>query len=105
MELFTEENLVLAYAKLSGKWVIKFHFDFDSDIQEFNKAIPFVPLEKMWGELFENGFIICDSKEETYKYFDQIVGDDNCAKSNSYRGPARVYACIYGPEGMIDENT
>lgn len=46
-----------------------------------------------------------DDEPSALAAFGQIVGDDGPTKTNSYNGPARVYAYLAGPNGGITENT
>jgi hypothetical protein len=51
-------------------------------------------------------FVICDSVEEMYELYGQVVGDDGPTKSNLYNGPHRVYALtIYADGTLGTENT
>jgi hypothetical protein len=51
-------------------------------------------------------FILCNSEEECYSLYDQVVGDDGPTKSNKYDGPCRVYCLTINSNGeMENENT
>ena len=53
-----------------------------------------------------SGFLVFDSEEEMYRYYDQTVGDDGPTKSNPYDGPVRIYALTCGADGQTQsENT
>ena len=69
---------------------------------EMKKAAPFLELDDL---ACDKAVIFCDTEKEVYKLFEQVIGDDGPTELNSYNGPARIYALVIGPEGMMTENT
>ena len=50
--------------------------------------------------------LICDNDEELQTHFLLTVGDDGPTRTNTYNGPARVYALTCGADGELQtENT
>jgi len=103
MKLLSSNDLVSKYCALLHKYAIVFACDEGYDIPEIQKAIPFLTEEEIL--MYNEGIILCESKECAYKLFACIVGDDGPTELNNYNGPARVYACVYGPAGPESENT
>lgn len=88
----------------SKQWVIYVSWDDEFNVDEVQKAIPFLTIDDLllnYGE----GVIFCNSQEEAYRLFDQIIGDDGPTESNKYNGYVRIYASTIGPYGFETENT
>ena len=83
----------------------KYEFDVDRP-SELCKAAPYLDQQDDCSIIHnEQGFVLCDSKEEAYNIFNQTVGDDGPTELNSYNGDMRVYALVIGPNGYETENT
>ena len=95
--------------KGSGMWGMLLSYSGGDDFtsMEVRKAVPFLETENL-GELVFRGNLFClfDSKEACYTAYDQTVGDDGPIGTNTYNGPARVYAITCDPLGHLqNENT
>jgi hypothetical protein len=108
MEILDYHTAAAQLAKLLNKWIIAISLNDDFiPYEEYIKAAPYLASDEACQVVADgNGIIICDSEEECEKLFDLTVGDDGPTKSNSYNGPARVYALTISPNGeFVDENT
>jgi hypothetical protein len=100
------------FCKLTNKWCVYISCpDIEeewtkSEWNEVLKAAPCLSKDEDFQILIDNeGWIVCDTKEEAYSIFEQIVGDDGPTRVNSYDGNMGVYACIYNSQGVYMENT
>jgi len=105
--------------KASKKYGIYLGFEEEPFIpKEVQKACPFLNFEdnndvnytedQTDYQAYSDGhmFILCDSEEECYRLYEQVVGDDGPTKTNPYNGPCRVYALTINPNGEMEtENT
>lgn len=79
------------------------------NLGEICKAAPYLSADQAF-ELSSAGTgdacLFFDSEEECERAFWSTVGDDGPTKTNPYNGPARVFACTCGPDGVLrHENT
>jgi hypothetical protein len=76
---------------------------------DIRHAAPYLTAEQAF-ELSAAGtgeaYLFFDPEEECERAFWSTVGDDGPTKTNPYNGPARVFACTCGPDGVLrHENT
>jgi hypothetical protein len=74
--------------------------------EEMHKAVPLMSKEQahhLWME--GNLFLEFETEDSAREFFDSVVGDDGPTKTNSYNGPARVFALWGEPRGWLSENT
>jgi hypothetical protein len=112
MRVYDPMQTAQALAILFGQPVLYISFPQPSPVDDVTwddllKAAPYLDPVKHCQVLSDGyGFIICDTEEELYKLYDQTVGDDGPTKTNSYDGPARVYAMTIDADGELgNENT
>ena len=93
-------------AKSTNKWCLFISFWHD-DPDEIMKAAPYLNISEHIQILADrSGYILCDSEEEMERLFELTIGDDGPTKTNSYDGPAKVYALTCDPTGQpLNENT
>lgn len=75
------------------------------EADEVHKAVPYLPKdhELLFGDRL---LLIFDTEEERDKIYEMTVGDEGSTETNSYDGPAAVYAITIGRDGMFGtENT
>jgi hypothetical protein len=110
MKIYSDFSHVLAAMCVShNKWGIYMSNSFDGEISplELKKAAPFLPEDELVN-FWHQGFavVLLDSEGEMRECYEQIVGDDGPTSSNSYSGPARIYAMTCDPAGRsLTENT
>jgi len=111
MKKFTNTEALEALCKEEKKWCLYLSWYLEEDsfgnvtknpIIEIQKAVPFLDEEDI---SCDKNVILCDSEEEVYELFNQVVGDNGPTEFNLYDGPAKVYALVFGPDGMETENT
>jgi len=80
---------------------------YDGDLTDVIYAAPYLDLERDMQLLSDGqGILVFDSEEEMERYYKMTVGDDGPTESNSYDGPARVYAVTCSRVGeLLSENT
>ncbi len=105
MKIMTSSDLFEEYLKSTGTYGCLLSNNYDGKIQELQKAVPLLPYERVLDLYFKNIFVTFDAQEEAKAFFDTVAGVDGPTKTNPYKGPANVYACWGGPEGIISENT
>jgi hypothetical protein len=95
MIAYTNTEALELLCKELRKWCLYMNYkclldgiqDTTDPIQEINKAIPFLTEN----QICEGKHIIfCETEEEVFKRFEQVVGDDGPTELNHYKGPARV---------------
>jgi hypothetical protein len=77
------------------------------ELPEIENAAPYLK-EHLPMLLVSGGeaYLFFDSEEDMNLCYHQTIGDDGPTETNSYDGPARVYALTCGPNGkLINENT
>ena len=96
-----------ALCKATKKWGLYVSRQGDIEIEEDEKAVPYLSLDAHAQILLDGcGIILCDTEEEMETLYNQTVGDDGPTEANSYDGPARWYALTCDPNGqLINENT
>ena len=105
MKFANYSDLLCALCRAHRKWGIYISFDCDQEMAEVLKAAPYLAELDVGSriDLFVCGFgyFLLDSEEECYKHYNQTVGDDGPTKTNSYNGPAKVYALTCSPNGIL----
>lgn len=101
MKVFSEHEFVAVYCKAAHKWAIWFGLPHDVPPLEARRAAPWLPP----GTLPGSGVAVFDTQQAAEEAFWATVGDDGPTKTNPYSGPAKVYACLVGPDGLMSENT
>jgi hypothetical protein len=116
IKFLTNTKLLEAYCKASGKYgvFISFIWNETDNLNEIYKAAPYLNTENS-NDFLHNisqilcdnqGFIICDTREEMERYYNLTVGDDGPTTLNDYNGPCKIYALTCSPEnGLENENT
>lgn len=118
-----------ALCKATGKYGMLINFDSagPEDFQgswwdELFKAAPYLkewfdgswgqgsiePLYKDGGQVLSDGFamMLMDTEEEMWQMYYLTVGDDGPTETNSYSGPAKIYALTINSNGQLGtENT
>ncbi len=107
MEMLTTFEVFQVLCKSTKQWGLYISSSNDESWAEINKAAPYLDAINDASFFLEGcRVILCDSKEEALELFWQTVGDDGPTLENPYNGPARVYACVCGPDGKFThENT
>lgn len=114
MKTLTKFDLLENYTKSSGKYVVMLSCSNTDDdfvntcpLAQLRKAVPMITDSGDIVNLFTGGtlFFEFDYNDAATDFFDTVVGDDGPTRLNSYNGPARVFACLSGPNGLITENT
>lgn len=114
MEIYSDFDLLEKYTKSSGKYIVMLSCsNFEDDFigtDAFSQLKKAVPMITDYGELVklftgDTLFVEFDNSDAARDFFDTVVGDDGPTRLNSYNGPARVFACLSGPNGLITENT
>jgi hypothetical protein len=78
----------------------------DVGYDEVLKAAPYLTFEDSQALIDGEAVIVCDSVKEQERLYWQTVGDDGPTKTNTYDGPARVYALTIDKNGQtLNENT
>lgn len=96
---------VEALAKAEGTWLLYLSVSGpETPMHEVSKAAPFGADVVA---ALSTGFCILRFGGEgaARRAFDRVVGNDGPTKLNPYKGPARVFAYLVGPNGGITENT
>lgn len=108
MKTLTKFNLLENYTTVSGKYVVMLSCsNLDVCTDELKKAVPMITdygdiVNLLTGDTL---FFEFDYNDAAIDFFDTVIGDDGPTRLNSYNGPARVFACLSGPNGLITENT
>jgi hypothetical protein len=102
-------TLAEAYCKTQGVFGLYLSVSMDSTYDEYRQAAPYLANDPvLWIQFQLKGWVLLTFKfeKECDAYYRQTVGDDGPTKTNSYNGPARVYACKIKPySGITAENT
>jgi hypothetical protein len=105
MKIMNSFELFELYLKSAEKYGCLLSGGSQVEPSELQRAVPLLPYENVLDLCFRNVFVMFDTREEAKAFFDTVVGEDGPTKTNPYNGPANVYACWGGPEGIISENT
>lgn len=103
-------TILSALCKVNGKWGMYASLSTPGeDEAEVTLAAPWLASDPMlWFHLRVEGcvYLFFDTREEMVAVYEQTVGDDGPKGTNTYDGPARVYATTCDPNGNgITENT
>lgn len=99
------DQFVSLFCALTSKWVVVLRPDLEQvgEIDPWGELIGTAPiLESLFdgpgGQIVHDGlgFIVCATEIEAREAYDGIVGDDGPTPHNSYNGPCRIYAVLYG---------
>jgi hypothetical protein len=107
MKKYNLFDLFAATCKGEKKFGLLISFDPDHNWNEISQAAPYLNLDKDIDIFLSgNGYFMFDDEAEMEKIYNLTVGDDGPTESNSYSGPARVFACTCNPDGeLMTENT
>lgn len=107
MQFLTAHCLFSRICKLSNQYGMLLEFD-SSAGSETLLAAPYLKDHEATSQCLMDGFafLLFESEDQMLRHYEMTVGDDGPTKTNSYSGPARVYAAMFDSQGVcIDENT
>lgn len=112
MEKLNITELMQGYAAAAKKWCLLISISKDeTSVDEAYKAAPYLKkynVYEMLDIILTNHPTILsfDTEEEMLDAFHQTVGDEGPTETNSYSGPANVYALTCSNKGeLLSENT
>jgi len=112
MKALSDFDTFKIVAKATAKWCLFVSFsDADTGVMdEVYKAAPWLK-NLDYGVVIDlvvngDGIVTFDSEQECWAAFHSTVGDDGPTKTNPYKGPVKVYACVCDNTGvLLSENT
>ncbi len=106
MRVLAQHQVIEAAAKGLGKWCLYLSFHATSlNEEKVLKAAPCLrelgPFDRTSFILLGGGILVFPSETAARKAYSSTVGEDGPTKTNPYKGPVKVYACLCGPDGKI----
>lgn len=114
MRVLAQHQVIEAAAKGLKKWCLYLSFHsvqlvrqgaVRSNEEAILKAAPCLqelgPFDLTSFILVGGGILVFPSETAARKAYSSTVGEDGPTKTNPYKGPVKVYACLCGPDGKI----